>query len=126
MEKKSSKELFIIGENLATTFLTAKAYTILERNWRCPKGEIDIIAQLGETLIFVEVKTRRNHSISAALANVSYTKQKRITLTAQQYINQIQHPCNLNTRFDIIIVIYHETNDTFAIHHLENAYLPPV
>ena len=124
MQKQRANELFHVGEDLATKFLANKGYTIQRRNYRTDTGEIDIIAHHQDTLIFVEVKTRSKHSIRQALMNVSYTKRKRISLTAQRYI--IQHPecVKARIRFDIIIVLYFFHTNTYQIEHLEDAFLP--
>ncbi len=124
MEKKSAKDLFVIGENISAKHLISKGYEIIATNYRSRYGEIDIVATLNDTLVFVEVKTRRNHSMTGALSTVSHTKQKRISLTAQYYINQNPLPDNINTRFDVIILFYYEDTDTFQVHHFEDAFLP--
>lgn len=124
MQKKNITELFHIGEDLAAKYLVRKGYQILQRNYRVDTGEIDIIAQNADNLVFVEVKTRSKHSIKQALMNVGYTKQKRISTTAQRYI--IQHPYCVKPkiRFDIIILLYFSDTDTYKIEHLEDAFVP--
>ncbi|MDZ4121720.1 MAG: YraN family protein [Candidatus Cloacimonadaceae bacterium] len=124
MEKKSPHDLFVQGESIAARYLIAQGYTIVTQNYRAPCGEIDIIAKNEDTLIFCEVKTRRKHSINMALMNVSPKKQKHICNTAQYYINQIPAKSNLNTRFDIIVLFYDDSTDSFKVHHLENAFIP--
>ncbi|MCB5251646.1 MAG: YraN family protein [Candidatus Cloacimonadaceae bacterium] len=123
-ENLQSKNLFHTGEDLAANYLIRKGYNILERNYRIKGGEIDIIAQNDNTLIFVEVKTRKKHSMKLALMNISYNKQKRISLTAERYINQYPENVKKNIRFDIIIAFYYSENNTYRIEHLEDAFLP--
>lgn len=124
MDTKSSPDLFICGESIAARHLQANSYKVIAKNFRSPYGEIDIIAEKGDTLVFVEVKCRKSHSMRAALDAVSFTKQKRISLTAQYYINQNPLPSNCITRFDVIIVFYFESTDTFQVHHFEDAFIP--
>lgn len=109
---------------MAAKFLANKGYTILRRNYRADTGEIDIIATYEDVLVFVEVKTRSKHSIKQALINVSYTKRKRISLTAQRYINKEPDCVKSRIRFDIIIVLYFFHTDSYQIEHLEDAFLP--
>ncbi len=124
MDKQKANEIYKIGEDLSAKFLERKGYSILHRNYRVKGGEIDIIAQHGDSLVFVEVKTRSKHSIKQALMSISYTKRKRITFTAQRYI--IQHPDCVKSRFrfDVIIVWYFRHSDTYQIEHFENAFHP--
>lgn len=124
MQQRKATDLFHIGEDLAAKFLAGKGYDILCRNFRTEIGEIDIIAQDENNLVFVEVKTRSKHSIKQTLMSVSYTKQRRITLTAQRYI--IEHPdcVKPRIRFDIIILLHFANTDTFKIEHLIDAFVP--
>ncbi len=124
MENMSTKDLFHIGEELAAKYLTGKGYSMLCKNFRIKGGEIDIIALDGDTLVFVEVKTRSYHSISAALENVNYTKQLRISRTAVEYINRDPQLGKYHTRFDIVVVLYCAKTNTLEVKHFPNAFLP--
>ncbi len=124
MQSQKAKEIFHVGEDLAAKFLERKGYAILRRNYRAKTGEIDIIATHEDVLVFVEVKTRSKHSIRQALMNVSHTKRKRISLTAQGYIIQQPECVKSRIRFDIIIVLYFGNTDSYQIEHLEDAFLP--
>ena len=68
------------GEDLAAEFLQQQGMVIIERNFRCPRGEIDIIARDGETIVFVEVKTRRTLALGSPLEAVTRAKLKRIRM----------------------------------------------
>ncbi|HOY84672.1 MAG: YraN family protein [Candidatus Cloacimonetes bacterium] len=124
MQRQKANEIFHVGEDLAAKFLANKGYAIVARNFRASTGEIDIIAIQEDTLVFVEVKTRSKHSIRQAMMNVSFTKRKRITLTAQRYV--IQHPecVKSRIRFDLVIVLYFCHTDSYKLEHLEDAFLP--
>jgi len=73
------------GESLAASFLRRQGYTIRRVNWRCRQGEIDIIAEEGETLVFVEVKTRRRTAHGRPIEAVTRQKQRRILHAAALY-----------------------------------------
>lgn len=107
-----------IAENQAADYLKEKGYKILARNFSCPMGEIDIIAQdKQKTLVFVEVKQRKTNLFGGGLAAVNKAKQRRITLTAAAYIKKTK--INYTAlRFDIITV----TAGVLA--HYEDAFLP--
>jgi len=126
MQNTETRNLFYTGEDLAANYLMRKGFTILERNYRIKGGEIDIIAQNEDTLIFVEVKTRKKHSMKMTLMNISYTKQKRISLTAERYINQYPENVKSKIRFDIIIVFFYYEDNTYSIKHLEDAFMPNI
>ena len=126
MYKRKATDLFHLGEDLAAKYLTGKGYDIVCRNYRTDGGEIDIIAEDEQHLVFVEVKTRSKHSIRQALINVAYTKQKRITLAAQRYINQHPECVKPRIRFDIIILLHFSDTDTFKIEHMMDAFVPVI
>lgn len=68
------------GEDLAADFLQRQGMIVIERNFRCPRGEIDIIARDGDTIVFVEVKTRRTFALGSPLEAVTRAKLKRIRM----------------------------------------------
>ncbi len=91
------------GEALAALFLRLKGYRIEARNWRCQLGELDIIAWDGDTLVFIEVKTRTGRTAGSPEEAVTAGKQRRLALLAQAYLGQRRGeppPC----RFDVIAV----------------------
>ncbi|MFA7543248.1 MAG: YraN family protein [Candidatus Cloacimonadaceae bacterium] len=124
MKKLSKTELARAGENLAAEHLERKGYSTIIRNFRTKTGEIDLIVEKDQQLIFVEVKTRSYHSITSAVENIHYQKIKRISLTALQYINQNPQYSKYNTRFDAVILLYNPQEESFKITHFEDAFLP--
>lgn len=104
------------GEQLASTYLQAQGYEIIERNWRCPYGEIDLVARLDDVTIFCEVKTRRGTDHNA-LASLTPHKRERLLRSAQWYSHQndINH-----WRIDAIGILM-KTDDTHQINHVEDA-----
>ena len=104
------------AEDQATQYLKEKGYKILDRNFSCPMGEIDIIAQdVQKTLVFVEVKQRKTNLFGGGLAAVNKAKQRRITLTAAAYIKKTKMTYTA-LRFDIITVT------AGVLTHYENAF----
>ena len=88
------------GEELAAKFLKRKRYSVTARNYACRFGEIDIIAENREYLVFVEVKLRKDDSHGAAREFVTARKQERLRKTAMLYL--CQNPTQKQPRFDVI------------------------
>ena len=76
------------GEDQAKVFLEAQGYQVIAANYRCHWGEIDLIAQDKDTLVFVEVKLRRSTSFGSAEESVSYTKAQKLIKAAEQYTSE--------------------------------------
>ena len=74
------------GEDRACTHYRRLGYAIVERNWRCEQGEIDVVARLGDTVVFCEVKTRRSPGFGGAAAAVDHRKQHRIRRLAAAWL----------------------------------------
>lgn len=111
-----SKLLGRYGENLAADFLRKKGYKILSSGYRGPFGEIDLIAQKGITVAFVEVKTRQDGSYLPAATAVGEAKRRRIMLTAQKWVDEREFKGQIS--FDIIEVYV----KTRQIKHIKNAF----
>ena len=105
------------GEDKAAEYLTKQGYAIIERNYRCRFGEIDIIAVKEGTLTFVEVKTRANLKFGRPAASVTKTKQNKIHSTGFHYLSS----CNIKYRgfyFDVIEVL--RMNGETKLTHLKH------
>jgi putative endonuclease len=74
------------GEDVAVRHLTAEGLVVLGRNWRCPQGEIDVVARDGDTLVFCEVKTRRSLRFGSPLEGVTAAKAARLRRLAVRYL----------------------------------------
>ena len=110
------------GEDKAADFLKKNGYSVIERNFRCRMGEIDIIAETDEYLVFVEVKTRKNDSFGQAREYVTFSKQQKIKKTALMYLTY--HDSDKQPRFDVIEVYIPEGFfGKVTINHLENAFM---
>ena len=102
------------GEDAAAKYLKERGYKIIKRNYKCPFGEVDIIAELGEVLAFIEVKTRTSDKFGAPNEAVGRDRQKRYKNSARYYFTGREPDCTV--RFDIIEV----TKE--GINHIENAF----
>jgi putative endonuclease len=108
------------GEKLAVQLLTKKGYSVLAENWRSGKNELDIIARIADTVVFVEVKTRSTAFFGEPSQAVSIAKQKRLIQAANDYLEQ--HELDLEARFDVISIVA-SGNDPI-LDHMEDAFYP--
>ncbi|MHB8764523.1 MAG: YraN family protein, partial [Deferrisomatales bacterium] len=92
-----------LGEDLAARHLRSLGYRILERNYRCPLGEIDCVAVEGRTLVFLEVKTRRSARYGGPLEAVDRSKRRRLTRLARHYLME-KRLGEVPQRFDVVAV----------------------
>jgi putative endonuclease len=111
-----------LGENLAAAFLESNNYRILERNYRCKGGEVDIVARdpRDKSLVFVEVKTRRDLSYGVPQLAVTPFKQRQISKAALTWLAKNRQQ-DTNARFDVIAILLKE-GDPHKIEHIENAF----
>jgi len=109
------------GECIAVEQLEYLGYTILARNWRYKKAEIDIIATHGSTLIFVEVKTRSYNYLGEPEDAVNHRKQDLLVSAASAYMRE--HNYDWAYRFDIVSIIRHN-DQHFTTKHLIDAFEP--
>ena len=97
------QRLGIVGEELAAAALTARGYAILERRYTTERGEIDIIAEDGETLVFVEVRARATGEFGLAAESVTIAKQRQVARVAVDFLARhqiVNRPC----RFDVVAI----------------------
>ncbi|MGI6285102.1 YraN family protein [Neomoorella humiferrea] len=109
------------GEAAAAAFLENMGYRILERNFRCPLGEIDIIAADGEEIVFVEVRTRSTNAFGTPQESVDRRKQTRLRRLAAYYLNGrglSGHPC----RFDVAAVLMDRQERIIDIEVIKGAF----
>jgi len=91
------------GEELAAAYLQSLGYRILERNYRCPLGEIDIVARDKDAIVFVEVKSRKTEEFGDPELAVGKTKQRKLTLISLYYLAQ-KNDSPMEARFDVVAV----------------------
>ena len=119
LEKNAPEHLQtgVWGEEIAAAYLREKGYAILERDWHSNHRDIDIIAQDGETTVFVEVKTRRNRDFGDPTEAIDYQKRNNLRHAIQHYL----HYRNItNYRFDVISVVGSVDCLTPEIEHIED------
>ena len=114
-------ELGVWGEEVAAAYLRDKGYAVLERDWHCGRLDIDIIAMDGATVVFVEVKTRRNAVYADAVSAVDHRKRRHLLQAADSYVKSRRLDNEL--RFDIITVVG-EVGTMPEVNHLEGAFHP--
>ena len=107
------------GEDVAASYLERLGYTILERDWKSGHRDLDIIALDGDTVVFVEVKTRSNRMFTDPEMAVDYQKIRHLQQAANHYI-KYRH-IDSDIRFDIITVVG-TINDSPAIDHIKDAF----
>jgi putative endonuclease len=91
------------GEDLAARFLQERGLRVIERNFRCPIGEIDIVCHEGDIVVFVEVKSRSGASFGMPQEAVSWSKQKRLTRLALWYLKEHRLE-RRRARFDVVAI----------------------
>lgn len=109
-----------LGEDLAVRFLQARRCRIEARNYHSRYGEIDVIASNSRYLIFLEVKLRRQGALVPPLQAITPAKQRKIRLTAQQYLQQ--HPTQLQPRFDAMGITLAQDGRVLRYVYLKNAF----
>lgn len=108
-----------IGEDAVCVYLTNRGYSIAARNFRIKGGEIDIIAKNGDYIAFVEVKSRKSHSMTTGFEAVNKRKRGLIIKTAAEYCRRA--PNMLQPRFDVAQVTI-DSGNILGIDYIENAY----
>lgn len=108
------------GEALAAEYLLQHGFSVLQRNFRTREGEIDIIAQKGDVLVFVEVKTLPNGTQELLSHVLDGRKQRRIVKTAQRFLAIHRQYSNNYIRFDVIVI---GMPGLKQVYHIENAFI---
>ncbi len=112
-----------MGESLTAEFLRKNGVSIIKRNYHCRFGEIDIIGETKEYIIFVEVKTRKENSLVSPAEAVDENKQRRLILTAENFLSKYE--TDLQPRFDVALVTVYEKQDSsdgFRLNYIKNAF----
>ncbi len=108
------------GEAIAAAYLVGQKFTIVEKNFRCKAGEVDIIARDGKTYVFVEVKTRRSLSCGPPQASVNQFKQRQISKAALTWLAK-NRLFGTGARFDVIAILMPD-HQVPVIDHIRNAF----
>jgi len=91
------------AESLACRYLEQQGLVLVERNYRCRTGEVDLIMRDGDCLVFVEVRSRHNSRYGTPAETITRTKQRRLCRAAAHYL--LTHRCNTPCRFDVIAIL---------------------
>lgn len=110
------------GEQVAARHLEDKGYQIVARNWRCRRGEIDLVAQAGAAIVFVEVKTRRGRALGLPEEGLTPRKSRRLIELAQLYLAQ-QKLEEVEWRLDMVAVELDSSGKLLRCEHIPNAVL---
>lgn len=119
MTAEDKKRLGAAGEAAAARHLQEQGYTVLVRNYRKRPGEVDIIAQKDDVLIFIEVKTRKSARFGSPAEAVDAAKRRRICTAALHYVSE-NNAADLPARFDVIEV--YAQKDRLRIRHIKDAF----
>ncbi len=115
------KKLGAWGEEVAAHQLEADGFQIVARNWRCRSGEIDLIAQKGELVAFVEVKTRKGRNMGAPEEALTLRKSKKLIQLAQVYV--AENELDVDWRIDLVAVELDKSGKLLRCEHIPNAVL---
>jgi putative endonuclease len=108
------------GEELAAAFLERNGIAVIERNYRCKGGEVDIVAKDGNTLVFIEVKSRKNLAYGVPQLAVTPFKQRQISKAALTWLGR-NHQHEKPARFDVIAILL-DSEYQHRIEHIRNAF----
>ncbi len=120
MAKGARKRLGHTGEEIAARELTRRGYTVRERNWRSAEGELDIVAEQGQTLVFVEVRTRRGDRFGTPEESITPAKRAHLIAAAQAYL-QTYALEDRDWRIDVVAVELSSQGKLIRVDVLENA-----
>ena len=107
------------GERIAERYLIKKGYKLVERNYRCPSGELDLIVLDRRVVVFVEVKTRTGHAFGTPFEAVEFRKQQKMTQAAQYFLAQ-KGLQQRDARFDVVGISWPGWQP--VVEHIENAF----
>ena len=110
----------ILGEKLAAAFLKEQGYHIIETNYRCPEGEVDIIAGHQDFLVFVEVRTKRSLEFGSPEESITRAKKERLRLVAERYQESHDNLPQL-WRIDVVAIELDQRGKPSRIELIENA-----
>jgi putative endonuclease len=118
-QKPSTKIVGNAGEDKASAYLLSAGYKIIARNWRTRGGEIDIIVEKDDTLVFVEVKTLPSGNLETLSHELNRKKQKRIIETAKFFLVTNRKYSNRVIRFDVLVI---DMPGFSSVYHIKDAF----
>ena len=117
--KGTRKRLGDVGEEIAARELARRGYTVRERNWRCPEGELDIVAEQGDVLVLAEVRTRRGDRFGTPEESITPAKRAHLIASAQAYLQA--HSLDCDWRIDVVAVEMSARGELLRVDVIENA-----
>jgi putative endonuclease len=120
IEEMKRRETGILGEKLARGFLKKRGYRIVETNYRCPEGEVDIIARDRDFLVFVEVRTKKSLEFGSPEESITPVKKERMIAVASRYC-QTHENLPQSWRIDVVAVELDQKDKPKRIELIENA-----
>ena len=108
------------GERVAALHLEAKGYEIVARNWRCSRGEIDLVARAGQMVLFVEVRTRRGRRLGTPEESINPRKAQRLLQLAARYIAE-HRLTDVDWRVDLVAIELDSRGKLLRCEHIPNA-----
>jgi putative endonuclease len=119
---KNKKDLGTLGENIACDYLKKDGLILIEKNFRYQRCEIDLIfIDKENTVVFVEVKTRKNRSFGEPEESIHYFKQQNILKAAQGFVLKNKKFDSFDLRFDSISILFDRENN-YNVNHIKNAF----
>ena len=107
------------GEGIARRHLEERGYALRQANYRCPWGEVDLVMERGDTVVFVEVRTKRSSAFGTPEESVTAAKRKRLTATAYHYLQERE--IDVPFRIDLVAIVLDRRGAVQRVTHLENA-----
>lgn len=114
------KETGDLGEKLAGDFLRERGYILIENNYRCTEGEVDIVARHGNDLVFVEVRTKRSRVFGSPEESITPAKQEKLRTVAVRYLETHENLPE-SWRIDVVAIELNRNNKPSRIEVIENA-----
>ena len=114
------RDVGILGEKLARDFLEKRGYHIRENNYRCPEGEVDIVAKHEDSLVFIEVRTKKSLEFGSPEESITLTKMERLRAIASHY-QQTHNNLPASWRIDVVAVEIDQRGKPLRIELIENA-----
>lgn len=114
------RETGALGEKIACDFLGKNGYNILETNYRCPEGEIDIIARQADSLVFIEVRTKKSWAFGSPEESITKVKKEKLKTLAERY-GQEHDNLPAAWRIDIVAIQMENNGRVSRIELIENA-----
>jgi len=115
------RQLGQLGEQAAARYLIANGYHLLERNWRCRLGEIDLVATREDQIIFIEVRTRAGSRFGSGAESVDHRKQAKLRQLALVYLREKGLSQEVKLRFDVVSIQLLE-DGRYEIDHIRHAF----